>query len=40
MPSRTTGAGSGDRDTPCFDGLGAERVGTELEALLLAPEVL
>ncbi|PZP25180.1 lipopolysaccharide heptosyltransferase I [Pseudomonas kuykendallii] len=32
------GAGLGDRDTPCFDGLDAERVGTELEALLLAPE--
>ena len=31
------GAGSGDRDKPCFDGLGAERVGLELEALLLAP---
>ena len=31
-------AGLGDRDTPCFDGLDAERVGTELEALLLAPE--
>lgn len=30
-------AGSGDRDKPCFDGLGAERVGLELEALLLAP---
>jgi heptosyltransferase I len=34
------GAGSGDRHTPCFDGLDAERVGTELEALLLAPETL
>ncbi|OEC32930.1 heptosyltransferase-1 [Pseudomonas cuatrocienegasensis] len=31
------GAGSGDRQQPCFDGLDAERVGTELEALLLAP---
>ena len=30
------GAGSGDRHKPCFDGLDARRVGTELEALLLA----
>ncbi|GIZ12824.1 lipopolysaccharide heptosyltransferase I [Pseudomonas sp. NCCP-436] len=31
------GAGSGDRNQPCFEGLGAERVALELEALLLAP---
>lgn len=31
------GAGSGDRSQPCFEGLGAERVALELEALLLAP---
>ncbi|WP_437882621.1 lipopolysaccharide heptosyltransferase I [Pseudomonas sp. LRF_L74] len=29
------GAGSGDRRAPCFDTLGAERVSTELQALLL-----
>jgi heptosyltransferase-1 len=28
------GAGSGDRHTPCFDGLDAARVGAELDALL------
>lgn len=33
-------AGSGDRHKACFDGLDAERVGTELEALLLAPEAV
>ncbi|MBF7729858.1 lipopolysaccharide heptosyltransferase I [Pseudomonas sp. N040] len=32
------GAGSGDRQQPCFAGLDAQRVGTELEALLLAGE--
>jgi heptosyltransferase-1 len=32
------GAGAGDRNRPCFDGLDAERVGTELEALLRAGE--
>jgi heptosyltransferase-1 len=32
------GAGSGDRQRPCFAGLDAERVGSELEALLLAGE--
>jgi len=31
------GAGSGDRDKPCFEGLDADRVGLELETLLLAP---
>lgn len=31
------GAGLGDRDKPCFEGLDADRVGLELEALLLAP---
>lgn len=31
-------AGSGDRHKPCFDGLGAERVGNELNALLLAQQ--
>lgn len=34
------GAGSGDRHTPCFEGLDAERVGTTLDALLSAPETL
>lgn len=33
-------AGCGDREKPCFEGLDAERVGIELEALLLAPETL
>ena len=32
-------AGGGDRHKPCFDGLDAQRVGTELEALLLAGEL-
>lgn len=31
-------AGGGDRHKPCFDGLGAERVGNELNALLLAQQ--
>lgn len=31
-------AGRGDRHKPCFDGLGAERVGNELNALLLAQQ--
>lgn len=31
-------AGSGDRNKPCFDGLDAERVGNELNALLLAQQ--
>ncbi|QKE64674.1 lipopolysaccharide heptosyltransferase I [Aquipseudomonas campi] len=31
-------AGSGDRHKPCFEGLGAERVGNELNALLLAQQ--
>lgn len=31
-------AGSGDRHTPCFDGLDAARVATQLQALLLAEE--
>ncbi|VXB47633.1 ADP-heptose:LPS heptosyl transferase I [Pseudomonas sp. 8AS] len=31
-------SGSGDRHKPCFDGLGAERVGNELNALLLAQQ--
>ena len=31
-------AGSGDRNKACFDGLGAERVGNELNALLLAQQ--
>lgn len=33
-------AGLGDRHKPCFDRLPAERVATELQALLLAPETL
>lgn len=33
-------AGLGDRHKPCFDSLPAERVATELQALLLAPETL
>ena len=33
-------AGSGDRHKACFDGLDAERVATELQALLLAPETV
>ncbi|HEX5841735.1 MAG TPA: lipopolysaccharide heptosyltransferase I [Pseudomonas sp.] len=33
-------AGLGDRHKPCFDSLSAERVATELQALLLAPETL
>lgn len=33
-------AGSGDRHKACFDGLDAERVATELQALLLAPETI
>ena len=32
------GAGSGDRNKSCFDGLDAQHVGTQLEALLLAGE--
>ena len=31
-------AGSGDRHKPCFDGLDAERVATQLQALLLAED--
>lgn len=31
-------AGQGDRHKPCFDGLGAQRVGDELNALLLAQQ--
>lgn len=33
-------AGLGDRDKPCFDDLLPERVATELQALLLAPETV
>ena len=33
-------AGSGDRHKPCFDGLDAERVATQLQALLLAEDVV
>ena len=33
-------AGSGDRHSPCFDGLDAGRVVTELKALLLAEEAV
>lgn len=33
-------AGSGDRQIPCFEGLDAERVATQLQALLLAEEVV
>ncbi len=32
-------AGSGDRHKPCFDGLDAERVAIQLQALLLAEDV-
>ena len=34
------GAGSGDRHKPCFAGLDANRVATELDALLLAQETV
>ena len=33
-------AGSGDRHKPCFDGLDAERVATQLQALLLAEDAV
>ncbi len=33
-------AGSGDRHKPCFDGLDADRVARELQALLLAEEAV
>ena len=33
-------AGSGDRHKACFDGLDAERVATQLQALLLAEDVV
>ena len=34
------GAGSGNRNEPCFEGLDAQRVGAELDALLLALETV
>jgi heptosyltransferase-1 len=33
-------AGSGDRNKPCFESLPAQRVATELQALLLAEGVI